>query len=120
MEVRVRVAGLYNGAGHKSLGWHEPGDVVDIPRGPYLDSLFQDGLVEPVGVEDGPVEAKSDPGLWDLLHQRRVHQRVIRALMEAGYHSLDAIQAASDEELLALPGVGPAAVRTLRELGGEA
>jgi hypothetical protein len=44
-------------------------------------------------------------------------QPALRALLEAGYTSLEQVTAASAAELLALHGVGPKAIRLLREAG---
>ena len=40
---------------------------------------------------------------------------VLISLAENGFMSLDAIRAASDEELLAVPGIGPAKLAAIRE-----
>ena len=40
-----------------------------------------------------------------------------RALLDAGYRTLDDLRGASERELLALHGVGPRAIRILREHG---
>lgn len=42
-------------------------------------------------------------------------ERQVRALARAGYNSLEALREASDEELEALDGIGPATVKRLRE-----
>lgn len=69
VEVRVVVAGRYNGADHKSLGDQEVGAIIPVAAGWYADELIHLGLVElfvpePV-VEDAPVqdggEADSKP-----------------------------------------------------------
>jgi DNA-directed RNA polymerase alpha subunit len=39
-----------------------------------------------------------------------------RALISAGYHSLEAIAASSERELLALHGMGPKSIPTIREV----
>lgn len=46
------------------------------------------------------------------------HQKALR-LTEAGYGRLGDIRAASDEELLAIPGIGPGIVTKIRDaIGG--
>lgn len=46
--VKVLRGALYNGPDHKSLGWCEPGQTIEVAAGPYADSLIADGFVEPV------------------------------------------------------------------------
>lgn len=41
-------------------------------------------------------------------------ERVEDVLLKSGYRTIDALQSASDEELLALDGVGPATLRKIR------
>jgi hypothetical protein len=44
--VRVLVAGVYNGARHKSLGWRKAGEVIEVAGGAYAADLVAAGLVE--------------------------------------------------------------------------
>ncbi len=39
----------------------------------------------------------------------------VKALEEAGFNTLEAVRAASDQELEAIPGIGKATVRSIRE-----
>jgi len=41
----------------------------------------------------------------------------LEMLYDAGYHCLDDLAAATDEELLAIPGMGPFKVRAIRKVG---
>lgn len=66
MRVRVLVAGVYNGPGHRSLPWAEAGAVIDVATGPYGDALIQQGLVAliatgPYGVGPGEAQVARGP-----------------------------------------------------------
>ena len=119
MDVRVKRAGLFNGAGHKSLGWHEPGDIIDIPRGPYLDSLLTDGWVELMDASEPQVDGPADDSLLHLVDEGKLNRRVYQVLAAAGYYTLADIRKADDEELLAISGIGPGVLRKLRALESE-
>lgn len=44
-QVIVLTASLFNGPDHKSIGWCEVGDIIEIAGGFYVESLINDGFV---------------------------------------------------------------------------
>ena len=106
MKVKVLRAGKFNGYGHKSLGWHEPGAELDIPFGPYLASLVDDGYVQIVGTQAESDAERERAGLRYLLEEAGIDDdEVIDDLFNAGYDSYAALDCASYDELLSIPGV---------------
>jgi hypothetical protein len=61
---------------------------------------------------------QTDPAADDAL-PAGLPQPAVRALLAAGLTTLSAAAARTDEELLALHGVGPKAVRLLREAAAQ-
>jgi len=60
-QVRVLVRSVYNGPRHKSIGWRDPGEVIEVPVGPYADTLVSNGfvtreLVPPMVAVEQPVQ----------------------------------------------------------------
>lgn len=96
-----------------------PGEERDVPDG--LVALLQDRgvaltvLPEPVQVEPGapaPLAAWADFGdLGKNLH-------LVRLLERNGYRTPALVVSATDEELLAINGVGPKSLAALREIIG--
>lgn len=78
--------------------------MITGPSGPTLEQLF--GAPEAAA----PVEAEAPPeAVVDPLPDS-----VIDTLAAAGYAGAEDIAAAPDEELLALPGIGPATLDHIR------
>lgn len=72
------------------------------------DETFAD--TEPAAQHPPEVEAPHSVLEFDVLTEEQA-----RALWEAGYGDENALRAASDDELRAVEGVGPAAVRNIRK-----
>ena len=64
------------------------------------------GNESPVAVEPVPVEGNKSP----------LSEKILNALVEAGYEGVDDLVSASDEELLAVKGIGKAALKLIREI----
>lgn len=100
-----------------------PGDVVDLSAAEALafaDKLEPvDGAPAPV-VVDPPAPADSLPAPWLDFGDLSKHLNMIRLLIANGYVTPTAVQAASDEELLAIKGIGPKALGALRAVLGSA
>lgn len=85
-----------------SLEIFHPGDVVNLSHADY--EAFSDKFK--------PVKDKSGLTRSEVINL--VGESAGKALIKAGFASLSAIDAADDEELLAIDGVGPAALNKLR------
>lgn len=106
--------GCEHGAGKR----YKAGDVVELSEAeaaPFLDKL------EPLPApSERPAEAQPEPsapgandaslGEWGGLNDATV-----QALREGGFADAEAVRAATDEQLQAVRGVGPRAVRNIRE-----
>lgn len=64
MRVRVLVAGVYNGPGHRTPQTAQPGDVIEVPAGWYAESLIASGFVtaQLVAPVIGPTETQVAAG----------------------------------------------------------
>lgn len=84
--VQVVRPGLYNGSDHRVLSPSAIGQLIQIPAGPYADSLIDDGLVvRPRDVADALDE------------------------LAALGQEIDAGAAAQDEQVRLIPSQGPMA-----------
>jgi hypothetical protein len=67
-QVRVLVAGIYNGPGHRALPWAEVGAVIEVADAEYADRLVAAGLVSresgdaPLVIAPGPAETQVAAG----------------------------------------------------------
>ncbi len=109
-----------------------PGSIVSLTEteaSGFLDKLEHMGVVRvevPVVIEEmaapdeaAPVvPAEIIPDEWLLFDELSKNLNMIRVLMENGYTTPDSVRGASDEELLALRGIGPKALATLRSILG--
>ena len=119
-----------------------PGSIVsltEIEASGFLDKLEHMGVVrvevpaveEPAGVvlvageedtEPSPfVSSVAAPVIldeWLVFAELAKNLNMIRVLTENGYMTPDSVRGASDEELLALRGIGPKALATLRSILG--
>lgn len=99
-----------------------PGDLVDLSAAEAL--AFADKL-EPVDGTPSPAPAEPTgadelPAPWLDFGDLAKHLNMIRLLIANGYATPQAVQAASDEELLAIKGIGPKALGALRAVLGAA
>jgi len=74
MQVRVLVAGVYNGPGHRALPWAEAGAVVTVADAEYAERLMAGGCVERLGAV-GPTEAPQVGPTEQPSRPRRTKQR---------------------------------------------
>lgn len=44
--VRVLQRAVFNGPNHKSIGWRDTGDIIEVAAGAYAAGLIAAGLVE--------------------------------------------------------------------------
>jgi predicted flap endonuclease-1-like 5' DNA nuclease len=98
-------------------------DIKDAPekvrgayhRDPQLKQLYQDealvGLLREI--EAALSAREGEPaGLEGI---EGIGEELAETLREAGFHTADELQAASDEQLLAIEGIGEATVKRIRE-----
>ncbi len=101
-----------------------PGDVVELA--PEDAASFLDKLA-PLADEPAPVTPVTAPDTgavvvdnanWGRLAE---NLKLVRVLQDAGYRTPGMVQMATDEELLALDGIGPKSLAVVREVlgGGE-
>jgi DNA integrity scanning protein DisA with diadenylate cyclase activity len=109
--VKVRLRGTF-GYGRPRV-YYGPG-LVDVPEG-----LAQALGLKAVGGADTDVSAPDAPpppdrldAAADLIDRLGVEMGTHLAL--EGFTSIEAVRAASDEELLAIKGIGPATLRSIR------
>lgn len=96
-----------------------PGEVRDVPAG-LVDLLRERGVALTV-VADAPGTLDVQPVLvWDDFGDLGKSLNLVRLLEENGFTSPAAVARATDEELLAVKGVGAKSLATLRELLGRA
>ncbi len=102
------------------LGWI--GDASDIYRLDWDEVGKLEGLGEKSAANlRAAVEASRDQPLWRLIHGlgiRHVGERTAR-LMADRFGSLDAILAASAEEIAAIPGIGDVVAADIHDFGQE-
>lgn len=88
-------------------------ETVEMPDG-QAKALQAAGVIEAVVANDAPdapdAPAGDDGHTWDFLTEAQ-----FAALLEAGYKTAMDVEKASDEELLAVPGIGKTAVKRIRE-----
>ncbi len=60
-------------------------------------------------------QAGGSPAAGKDFYSEELNEKIHQALADAGYRTIGDIQQATDEELLAIPGIGPAALRRIRE-----
>lgn len=110
------------------LGASGPGALVELSpaeAAPFLDKLEPVAALPPDGtpaVDLLPLPVPDGlPAAWVDFGDLSKHLNMIRLLVANGYTTPQAVQQASDEELLAIKGIGPKALGALRAvLGGEA
>lgn len=61
MQVRVLVAGLYNGPDHHNPTQAQPGDVIEVAGGWYAAELVERGMVSTDLVPVAPASQDSTP-----------------------------------------------------------
>lgn len=109
--VRVLVRAVYNGPGHKSIGWRESGEIIMVPAGPYTDILVQRGFVTrevDIPVIPLPGEPEATPQARKIaadlgIDLRKVvgtgaDGRIVKGDVEAARAHAESVQAQSDEE----------------------
>ncbi len=97
-----------------------PGDLVELT--PAEAAAFADKL-EPADSTPAPISSELGDGLpaaWIDFGDLSKHLNMIRLLVANGYTTPQAVQQASDEELLAIKGIGPKALGALRTVLGAA
>jgi hypothetical protein len=92
-QVRVLVAGIYNGVGHKALPKAAVGDIITVASGGYTQDLIAcnlvtDALTEPEvrAVDDPPAEfglGALEP--WTFLEGAGLSGQLAQALYQAGF-----------------------------------
>ena len=106
---------------------HGPGALVELSEfeaGGFLDKLEPaDGSAppsEPVTIsESAVVGGDALPSDWLDFGDLSKHMNMVRLLVANGYDTPAAVQMASDEELLAVKGIGPKALGALRAVLGS-
>lgn len=110
--MRYRVKPGYRFGRLKQFG---PGDIVELSEAEangFLDKL------EPVSEPDDPAPAVTPtPDAWEF-DELSKHMRIVKLLIDAGYTTPDAVRMASDDELLAVKGIGRKALVALRVVLG--
>ncbi len=102
------------------VGWFYmyPGEEREVPAG-LVDLLRERGV--PLTEVAAPVEA-IEGGIvsWETFGDLGKSVHLVRLLEANGYATPLAVASASDEELLAINGVGPKGLAALREILGRA
>jgi hypothetical protein len=89
---------------------------VEVGRTPDVQRLLSKGVLVEVRGTAVPEPGEGDTGSeTDEVWPDGVTDEQRAALAEAGYDTLEKVQAATDEELDAVAGIGPATVARLRE-----
>jgi len=106
---------------------HGPGALVELSEfeaAGFLDKLepadSAPHQLEPV-VASGSAVASGDalPPIWLDFGDLSKHMNMVRLLIINGYDTPAAVQMASDDELLAIKGIGPKALGALRAVLGS-
>ncbi len=133
MGVRVDAQRLYRVREGYRFGvgkQYGPGNIISLTEKeatPFLDKLEHMGVVRvEVPVEEVAAPLVSEPAVvvaaipdeWLLFDELAKNLNMIRVLTENGYTTPDSVRMASDEDLLALKGIGPKALATLRSILG--
>lgn len=106
---------------------HGPGALVELSEfeaGGFLDKLEPAGsgppTVEPVTISGSAVVGGDAlPPIWLDFGDLSKHMNMVRLLIVNGYGTPAAVQMASDDELLAIKGIGPKALGALRAVLGS-
>lgn len=100
-----------------------PGDLVELSAfeaGGFLDKLEPASPAEPL-IATGSVVVGGEalPADWLDFGDLSKHMNVVRLLVANGYDTPASVQMASDDELLAIKGIGPRALGALRAVLGS-
>jgi len=104
LSVRLREDGLSVVWG---IGWKKVFPLADLPAARLEAQRAQ--MVESPAIEISPTN--DTDGLQTLFPER-----LVKVLVRAGFASPASIQAATDEELRAVGGIGPRTLKDIREL----
>lgn len=99
MQVKLDQAYTYKG---KTYG---PGDGVEMP-----DNILEDEALTPAfraAIEAGGGAQSSEPD--------PLEESIVQLLADNGYDTLESVRAASDEDLLAIKGIGDGKLAEIRE-----
>lgn len=120
-EVVIVEAGVYND-GEGQVRRLDPGDRL-MTRNWYARELVEDGFAK------WPGEAEAQEDLLQMLEaleeEAQVYEalalpaEVVQALKDRNMGTMAALRAASDRQLLAVPGIGAGRLRRIREAVGE-
>ena len=91
-------------------GQYGPGSIVMLPEEhavPFLDKL------ELVEVMDEEPELTGEPELFDLI-DAGLDESAVRILIANEYYRIASVQAASDDDLLRVRGIGKARLESIR------
>lgn len=103
-------AALTNAPAQEVITVRMPDDYIPIMGDEPVNLLNQDGSIP---VEFAPVQYQGD-GIPPITTKLMIQGRYWDALHKAGIHTIADIPG-SDDDLLAIPGIGPAAVQEIRE-----
>jgi hypothetical protein len=92
--------------------FYGPG-TLDVP-----DALAE-RVDQVMGAEGALVERRPEPAASPIGRPAVLDPRIAATLARAGYVDEQAIRAASDDDLLAVDGIGQASLRQIREVYGE-
>lgn len=106
---------------------HGPGALVELSEfeaGGFLDKLepaeSAPPAAEPVTISGSAVVGGDAlPPIWLDFGDLSKHMNMVRLLIANGYDTPAAVQMASDDELLAIKGIGPKALGALRAVLGS-
>ena len=103
-----------------------PGALVELSEfeaGGFLDKLepvTPAPVAEPVTISGSAVVGGDAlPPIWLDFGDLSRHMNMVRILIANGYDTPTAVQMASDEELIAIKGIGPKALGALRAVLGS-
>lgn len=103
-----------------------PGDLVELSE--FEAGGFRDKLepadsspppAEPTTISGSAVVGGELPADWLDFGDLSKHMNVVRLLVANGYDTPASVQMASDEELIAIKGIGPKALGALRAVLGS-
>lgn len=93
-------------------------NLEELKDGEVVEVKF-DELVEKDNIDVDGITVEIDKNTQTSLHGLGIPAHVLKALTEAGVHTLEQVNAMEDEELIAIEGVGSGTVRKLRALVKE-
>jgi len=99
----------------KDCGHRPEGLILDSEpahAAQYIAGGFAEHYIQPPPAPPAPV---AQP-----VEEEGLSEKIMEVLIGAGYEDLPSAVAASDEELLAVKGIGKAALKQIRELGEPA